>query len=1088
MRFASLPWSLQALVYASIATADSLPYNPTRILTTTNSSYRYLFQTSSQSTYQGLLRAIDITKSFATDQLAISTITNGLPFLRDDRLVPYTPTIDSWGNITVIAGSCTAGANKTEVWTYCPASANTPALGTWSQHQTSDQSLSPGSNLTGSNYLASAVAFSPKVDGDPTDLAFYMFGGMCPFTTGDAHSWARDAAYSNMMLQLSPDPANAASGSYSITSIANRGSAIAEAGYTMTGLTPTFSVNATGQPNTQQQDFVLIGGHTQQAFINMSNIALFSLPQESWAYLPVRQPSSVKTDLAARQSNTDVEPRSGHTAVLSEDGSKVIVCGGWVGDITNAAVPQLAVLHLGSEYGGSASLEWTWSVPTANGNFTPPGDGLYGHGATMLPGGIMMVVGGYAISGSSSKRASQTTSDSVYLFNTTSNTWIDSYTPPSKPAEADQSSTGPLSKTSQQAGLGIGLAVGAAALAGLIWFYFWYSKRLRKQREERARELLGEGKTSHVSVVRIDRPSSYTGGIDGRGSYIDANRPCPSMSEAGATGLFVDIPSPTRGLRKALPNRGYAYHQAPRGDESRANRGSGSIHPIFESADEDSIRGDDDRVDESDAVQKVRQMEQVLDRTPQEQDPERNLRELQRILKASDTASRPARDPFIDPEPNPLGSHPVSPQIPETMRPVPPGRGRGDSPTRRPLSAEMDGSMNWMIVEQAIEPSDPSGSSTGRTSPTKTDDRTSSSLSEQSQPSQISSNSMTRTMSTRTGALLSAAAALQGDADDHEIEERTSTMGTLSSLGGRQSPYYFYTSTRPANEGKQKQRESYYAAQKSADSFTTARSTFAQLQDEGAALLGGPPMADRDDPYQRAMAAASPQVGRRQSMRDELPPIVISPRRRQGWMGSLKRALTAMSNDRSFSFTASAVEQLDRPADAADKEPRTCSSSPIRKRNPDGPRRAVSEGGTLLRQKRGQQDWEKDKEFSPYRDDPDPGDWGAPELERRPSDAENEWDVEGAAGQRDVQIMFTVPKARLRVVNADVERASMRSASDSAVSRTGSMGREASVRSSGSGGGSGGGRERRTGALGITDEEEEGIGVSTARDDGLRSR
>ncbi|KAK0270158.1 hypothetical protein LTR35_014406 [Friedmanniomyces endolithicus] len=45
---------------------------------------------------------------------------------------------------------------------------------------------------------------------------------------------------------------------------------------------------------------------------------------------------------------------------------------------------------------------------------------------------------------------------------------------------------------------------------------------------------------------------------------------------------------------------------------------------------------------------------------------------------------------------------------------------------------------------------------------------------------------------------------------------------------------------------------------------------------------------------------------------------------------------------------------------------------------------------------------------------------------------EEDWDVEGAARKRDVQVMFTVPKARLRVVNADMDRASMRSASEGA--------------------------------------------------------
>ena len=45
--------------------------------------------------------------------------------------------------------------------------------------------------------------------------------------------------------------------------------------------------------------------------------------------------------------------------------------------------------------------------------------------------------------------------------------------------------------------------------------------------------------------------------------------------------------------------------------------------------------------------------------------------------------------------------------------------------------------------------------------------------------------------------------------------------------------------------------------------------------------------------------------------------------------------------------------------------------------------------------------------------------WDSAEHER---EGEEEWDVEKAVEQRMVQIMFTVPKERLRVVNAEVER------------------------------------------------------------------
>jgi len=36
-------------------------------------------------------------------------------------------------------------------------------------------------------------------------------------------------------------------------------------------------------------------------------------------------------------------------------------------------------------------------------------------------------------------------------------------------------------------------------------------------------------------------------------------------------------------------------------------------------------------------------------------------------------------------------------------------------------------------------------------------------------------------------------------------------------------------------------------------------------------------------------------------------------------------------------------------------------------------------------------------------------------------DDDEDWDVEAAVERRVVQVMFTVPKTRLRVVNADVE-------------------------------------------------------------------
>lgn len=1028
MRDPARPWSLLALPFllSTATAADPLPYNPTRLLLAPNSTLVYLFEPAdTQSTF----RVVDIQNKFATNALSPTTLTGSLPFLKDEELVPYIPIIESSGNITVLAGSCIAGADSTEVWKFHPDLEGGDGNGTWTSYRTSADELGTSAPVSGTNFLGNAVAFAADVGGNAADMDYYTFGGMCPFSNSTTDTWTSAANYSNLMLSLTP-----AGDGYDIAAAANRAPPVAEAGFTMTGLTPTFSVKSNTGNQTQQQDFLLLGGHTQEAFLNMSQIALYSLPQESWTFLSVQQPSSAKRDLAlaARQADTVIEPRSGHTAVLSEDGSQVVVFGGWVGDVSTPAMPQLAILHLGSEYGGNEAEAWSWTIPSQDSTGLAAGSGIYGHGATILPGGVMMVAGGYSIAASSSKRiVRRAASDKIYLFNATTGASIDTYNPPAYVAQfpsAKASSNGPLSKTSQQTGLGVGLGVGVVALLLLIFFYFWYARRLRRIREERERQLLTH--SSDGSFAAHEQPFLGSG-IDGRGgdpwAMVDDPDHSGGMTHAGSTGLFVNALSPGKGLRKNMISKPYNYEPAPRFDDNRANRGSGAIHPILERQDEDETAHDEHVFATPLPIQKLYQAERGY-----ETSPERRQRELEAILSRSSP-----QNPFADPPPNPLGSHPVSPISPmreDTVRRVTTLDGRGNSPTRRPLTTESEGSMNWTITDVVGEPSDNSGS-TGRSSPTRMDDRTSSTLSEQSQRSATSSNSITRTMSTRTGKLLAAAlakdSAIGSFGEPSPGEDRTSTM----SSSGRRSPFHFYNTARmPTYDVK----GSMHNPAKSTDSFKTAKSSFAHLQTEGEALLGGRP---KDDPYHRALAAhpsTAGAPGMSHLRTDDLP--VAPTRRKQGWVGSLKRALTAMSTDRTFSFTGSS-EVLTALADEA----RTSSSSPTRHHRPtedDGvaPRRTVSDGGALLRQKRGEKDWSEDNKtaFRRYRDDPDPGDWGEPA--RAPDvDGDDEWDVEGEGGKRDVQVMFTVPKARLRVVNADVERASLRSASDGAVSRSESL-------------------------------------------------
>ncbi len=137
---------------------------------------------------------------------------------------------------------------------------------------------------------------------------------------------------------------------------------------------------------------------------------------------PVRQ--SGQTELAIKDVSTTIDSRSGHSTVMSEDGNYLIVLGGWVGDMTQSASPQLAVIEIGASLG-----EWQWSVPTAQ----PPGPGIYGHGAVLLPGKRHDGFGGHRISASSSKHRRQVGGDGEMqmFFNITTQTWSNDVHKPS---------------------------------------------------------------------------------------------------------------------------------------------------------------------------------------------------------------------------------------------------------------------------------------------------------------------------------------------------------------------------------------------------------------------------------------------------------------------------------------------------------------------------------------------------------------------------------------------------------------------------------------------------------------------------------
>ncbi|KAI4105334.1 MAG: hypothetical protein L6R37_002784 [Teloschistes peruensis] len=878
----------------------NLPYSPVHaLLSPTDDTLVYLLQPQSPTSPVPNLLILNTTSTLRSPTLSFTTITNPLPFFEDGTGVSYTPAIDSTGKILAYTGSCKNGASDSALWVFQPSSTEPNPGDGWSKFHISTIE-SAHTRLNGANHLAAGATFSHS----NATAEMYVFGGMCPYSsTATAQDWTQMADYSNSMLALKSDVSTDLD-AFGLAVSPSRGPPIPEAGFTMTPLLPSFTQSeGTNKERQTAQSYVLLGGHTQTAFINMSQVALFSLPEQSWTFLPVDPPSEEpKTDLTVR-NDVKVEPRSGHTAVLTTDGKRVIIFGGWVGDVNTAARPQMAVLELGEGYGGAG--DWQWSIPDQTGAGPASGTGMYGHGAVMLPGDVMMVTGGYMIPSSGTykyKRAGVVQTTNTYFFNTTCNVWMSQYTHP-KGQSKDSVSASPSSESitaSKRAGLGAGLVFGILALLAIVVFYFWYARRLKRKRdahEEDLRNLGPSGQRAHWSVLsNNNQPESEMIGRESRDAYpwqhAAPSREPAAIPQVQRTGLLFEIPSPTRGLRRSLHSRG-AYQPAPRYDDGRTNRASSNIHPI----------------DERDEYE---------DEAPDQYDRHALL-------------SAPVLDPFQDP-----GSRSPSPQSPAQERELEIQRWVND----------------WAAADARMH------QQAGRSSPDKTD-RTSSTLSEQSMRSNWSGRSIgsfSRSLSQRSAALFS-----------HAYPSTDSTTPPFSTYD-LQNAARSNVSTNPTNRPSQSLTRFPRRATAS-DALGTA--SIQQLRQESEALLGA---------YSDAGPASPTRMGSRT----------------RGWMGSMRRAF---GTDRSASTSPEHGWS-------------SASSSPTKLHHEGGvPRRAASAGGVLWQKRQGAKDWDAHEGR---------GRLGMGEGNTQNAD-EGEWDVESAVERRVVQVMFTVPREKLRVVNGAPE-------------------------------------------------------------------
>ncbi|KAL4797306.1 hypothetical protein BDV19DRAFT_397834 [Aspergillus venezuelensis] len=851
-----------------------IPYTPSSLLYSSqhNASFAYLLRTVGGRTE---FMSLDVSEKVNTKDPSYTTLLDKAPFNSNEATTAYVPAIDQNGVIKIYAGDCWGSATSPMLWTFEPDSGSTTGNGTWERFSAHGSGRNAGTNP---NFLSAGFAYSAS---NTTESTLFAFAGMCPYQNDGSTFWASAANYSQTMTALVPcEKGNC----YQALTTGDRAPPIPEAGFTITPLQATYGY-AEGELR-QQQDFLLIGGHTQQAFLNMSELAIFSAPQDSWSFVTVGSVADIsRADLAFRDTPL-IEPRSGHTAVLSADGSKVIVFGGWVGNTSVAATPQLAVLDMGAGFAGSG---WSWSIPSMAGG--PEGLGTYGHGATMLPGGVMMIAGGYKISKLSKRlEAGPEINSQIYLYDVAADSWATAYNNPyfdTTAAEAADTSTTSESSSvfSKKTGLGVGIGLGVPAAAALVvGFYYCYRRRgKRRTRDNEIRKLAlgaqrahfwGRGDSEQASSIRNPSMrqsvnSDYPWNTNNKPRSAGRTHSWNDNGDAAAerAGLLGDIHVPKK-LNRPILNAG--LYRPPYNDYRRGDT-AGIIHPIDE-REEDEAAGD--------GVERF-QTHETADSVATEQ------------------MFVTARNTHVD--------GPVA-----------------ESSTARD----------------------------GRLSPEK-DERTSSNLSD-------SSDKSAKSAAKRE--------ALPGHNREALRSQDSSTSGNSS-----------------------------FDKRYSSESFSTAHSTMSQRQAEGEFLL-----RDADDPEPSRMAGLLSSKS------------TTSPRPRAAeWIGGIRRVLSVTRRRPSAMEEPTVVSR----ASGIDSE---SSATGTHTSDANFPRRSVSASAELFRRKQGAKDWgvdnrvSRDTGFHSARSTR--GDFGLDGHMDPVSDGE--WDVEGAAEGRRVQVTFTVPKEKLRVVNA----------------------------------------------------------------------
>ncbi|KAK8127568.1 hypothetical protein PG984_008676 [Apiospora sp. TS-2023a] len=818
-------WVIVLSLLISVAQAQALPYVPTTIILPGSSSpdgqnlgadIAYIFAPRDDTVD---LLSLNVSSTVKAADRTIQTVSSGLPFLTSKNTA-FAPTTADNGSLIVYTGDCKSSSSAA-LWILNYAAGNGPA--SWTEIPTP---LEDGSVYTGPGMLGASMGFSTTLQPAISPATIYTYGGMCPSGNSSDDKTQASGTYSNQMVKISP-PGIGGSG-YSVETVANKGAPIPEAGFTLTELSPSIS-NRSGIV-TQQVNHVLLGGHTKTAFVNMSTAAIWSLPEESWGYvhIDVATESSSRTQFATKSTSEDINPRSGHTAVLNEDGTAIVILGGWVGDTSTAAAPQMIVLEVGAGYGGKGA--WQWSVPDSQ----PSEPAIYGHGATLLPGNVMMVYGGHAISSSVSRVRRQATDligNEPRFLNLTTMSWSDVYNNPTYIAAGGEPAASSNEDAKRQLGLALGLGLGLAAILGALLINWCYRRRQNRKyaaREDTIRSLaqdnarfLGDADDDPMMEQDNHPRAWYAGGHDpyyagNQSLSYESYRPRRGSMD-GHQGLMQAMPIIRKPVAPRAAKGQYQPTSAGTYDSflDHRTRGAGAIHPIYEDDEDDEARDADEPMSPSTPVY----------------DSNRNSNPF-----STPTQERQER-PLSLPPPARTSGTPTSPEPAQR-------RNSATDPEVQDWMSDVDAADALLTSRMATTPK----GNTGRISPVRRNKSTRSTHGPEDE--------------SRTGSGVS-------DANRSNIS-RSNSLRLGGPPGFGVGPAVAAADGRQGTSGSNSSNST--TSIPSGSTYNTARSSFPALQAEGPALL----MGRNSLAYEEDDEPGSPSKNR--------------PRR--GWLGSLRRVFS----------------------------------------------------------------------------------------------------------------------------------------------------------------------------------------------------